>query len=228
MPKSAGDRLLNGIFNLLGVVLLGFVVIGFPLALVATYPFVGMVVVAALGIGYFMHRNELNADSAKAGAAVKALANHHIATLARKRSQLISTDDYGRINRDAWNSEVTKFVREIVKPSLNAGGQRALEKNFQEACVFVDELATLEQSKRINTIAYREDLDPKEFEAFCAAALTQIGWSARTVGQAGDQGADVLAEKGGRRVVIQCKKYSGTVGNFAVQEAHAAKAHYSA
>jgi restriction system protein len=41
----------------------------------------------------------------------------------------------------------------------------------------------------------------------------------------GDQGADVIAEKGGIRVVVQCKWYSQPVGNAAVQEAYAAKAH---
>ena len=38
----------------------------------------------------------------------------------------------------------------------------------------------------------------------------------------GDQGADLIADMGGCRVVIQCKFYSRPVGNKAVQEAHAA------
>ena len=37
-------------------------------------------------------------------------------------------------------------------------------------------------------------------------------------------GADIIAEKDDRRVVIQCKFYNGTVGNKAVQEAYAAAA----
>jgi HJR/Mrr/RecB family endonuclease len=36
---------------------------------------------------------------------------------------------------------------------------------------------------------------------------------------------DVVAEKGGRRIVIQCKLYSQPVGNSAVQEVAAARAH---
>lgn len=47
-----------------------------------------------------------------------------------------------------------------------------------------------------------------------------------------DQGIDVVAERDGTKVVIQCKLYSKPVGNAAVQEAHAgmavAGAHYSA
>jgi restriction endonuclease Mrr len=44
----------------------------------------------------------------------------------------------------------------------------------------------------------------------------------------GDQGADVFAEKGDQRVVIQAKFHRAPVGNKAVQEAHSAKAHYRA
>ena len=40
----------------------------------------------------------------------------------------------------------------------------------------------------------------------------------------GNQGADIIAEKDDRRVVIQCKFYNGAVGNKAVQGAYAAAA----
>jgi restriction system protein len=43
-----------------------------------------------------------------------------------------------------------------------------------------------------------------------------------------DQGIDVLAEKDGVKVVLQCKLYSKPVGNAAVQEAHAGMAVASA
>ena len=42
----------------------------------------------------------------------------------------------------------------------------------------------------------------------------------------GDQGGDVLFSFGGRKFVVQCKRYRETVGNKAVQEAHAAKGFY--
>ena len=44
----------------------------------------------------------------------------------------------------------------------------------------------------------------------------------------GDQGADVIAEKDGTHLVLQCKFYSTPVGNKAVQEAFAAQHHYRA
>src|ERR1700730_11505635 len=48
------------------------------------------------------------------------------------------------------------------------------------------------------------------------------------VGSLRDQGVDVVAEKNGIRLVLQCKLYSRPVGNKAVQEAAAARAHEAA
>ena len=66
-------------------------------------------------------------------------------------------------------------------------------------------------------------MDPIEFERRCAEAMRLAGWTARTTKGSGDQGVDVLAERDGVRVVLQCKRYSNSVGNKAVQEAFAAK-----
>lgn len=43
-----------------------------------------------------------------------------------------------------------------------------------------------------------------------------------------DQGVDVVASRDGIRVVIQCKLYTGPVGNKAVQEVSAGRAHEQA
>jgi restriction system protein len=43
-----------------------------------------------------------------------------------------------------------------------------------------------------------------------------------------DQGVDVVAQKNGRRAVLQCKLYARPVGNKSVQEVAAARAHEQA
>jgi len=68
-------------------------------------------------------------------------------------------------------------------------------------------------------------MSPSAFEHHCADILRQQGWAAQTTRASGDQGIDVLAERAGVRIVIQCKYYSKPVGNAAVQEAFAALAH---
>ena len=54
------------------------------------------------------------------------------------------------------------------------------------------------------------------------------GWKTRLTKRSGDQGIDIVADRGGVTVVIQCKKYSDPVGNGAVQEVHAGKGFLSA
>ncbi|HEY8064714.1 MAG TPA: restriction endonuclease [Methylosinus sp.] len=75
---------------------------------------------------------------------------------------------------------------------------------------------------------YSEAMSPEDYEHFCAALLREARWSARVTRLSGDQGVDVVAEKRGRRIVVQCKKYSKPVGNRAVQEIVAAIAHEAA
>jgi restriction system protein len=82
--------------------------------------------------------------------------------------------------------------------------------------------------ERIAEPQYRDAMTPEEFEHFCAAVLRRRGWSARVTQFSGDQGVDVVAEKRGLRIVVQCKKYSRPVGNRAVQEIVAAIAHENA
>jgi hypothetical protein len=69
-----------------------------------------------------------------------------------------------------------------------------------------------------------DDLDGEGYEVHCAHVLRECGWRTEVLGGSGDQGADVIAERGKTRVVIQCKKYSRSVSNKAVQEVIGGKA----
>jgi HJR/Mrr/RecB family endonuclease len=80
----------------------------------------------------------------------------------------------------------------------------------------------------ISEFKWTDNIDPLEFERRCAEAMQLSGWIAQTTKSTGDQGADVIASKRGITVVLQCKLYSNTVGNKAVQEVFAAKTHLSA
>jgi HJR/Mrr/RecB family endonuclease len=75
----------------------------------------------------------------------------------------------------------------------------------------------------ISEFKWTDNLDPLEFEQRCAEAMQLSGWAACTTRKTGDQGVDVLADKRGTKVVLQCKLYTNTVGNKAVQEVFAAK-----
>ena len=70
-----------------------------------------------------------------------------------------------------------------------------------------------------------------EFEHWCASMLKKnMGFiSAEVTTASNDYGADIKGrDSRGRKWVIQCKRYNGSVDNSAVQEVVAAKAHYHA
>jgi restriction system protein len=67
-------------------------------------------------------------------------------------------------------------------------------------------------------------MDPIAYEHMVADRLRDLGWETRLTKGSGDQGIDVIAELREKRVVIQCKRYSSSIGNAAVQEAYAGKA----
>lgn len=71
-------------------------------------------------------------------------------------------------------------------------------------------------------------LTPEQYEQFCATLLTNNGWNARLTRRTGDFGADIIAEKAGQKLAIQCKQWSKSVGVKAVQEAHKAISYYRA
>lgn len=69
-------------------------------------------------------------------------------------------------------------------------------------------------------------MDGHEYEHACAQYLKRTGFTNVQVTKAsGDQGIDVIATKG-KKYGIQCKYYTGNVGNKAVQEAYAGAKFY--
>lgn len=164
----------------------------------------------------------------KANAAVESNA----ARLARRRAQLVRQDAYGKPVLDKWVEEISYFITEHIKPSLTAQEQSLLKR--ERAGITQTVVERVEQVVRDRPAfdTFSDKMTPVEFEVFCAEQLRQSGWDAHVTRQSRDQGVDVVAEKNGLRIVLQCKLYSAPVGNKAVQEAVAAKAfeqaHYCA
>src|SRR5205823_450062 len=71
---------------------------------------------------------------------------------------------------------------------------------------------------------YRVDaMTGYEFEDFLASLFTTLGYDIESTKRSADQGADLFAQRFGRKVVIQAKNYAESVGNAAVQQVLAAK-----
>lgn len=83
-------------------------------------------------------------------------------------------------------------------------------------------LISIEESKTSqHTIEIADNMAGYEFEKFCCMILENNGYINVTQTKlSGDNGIDVLAEKNGIKYAIQCKCYTGKLGNKAIQEAY--------
>ncbi|WP_457945406.1 restriction endonuclease [Caproiciproducens sp. LBM24188] len=112
---------------------------------------------------------------------------------------------------------------ENVKAAFETIGEKLRKNSFKNR---------LKNSDTITkpTICYTLDdvdmMNGNEFEHFICELYLKMGYSAEVTKQSSDQGIDVIAQKSDKRIGIQAKCYSGTVGNSAVQEAVAGKRFY--
>jgi restriction system protein len=65
-----------------------------------------------------------------------------------------------------------------------------------------------------------------EFEGYVAARLRRAGWQVRFTPAVGDYGVDLVAEKDGQSVAIQCKRHGKSVGVAAVQQVVSGALHH--
>jgi restriction system protein len=147
-------------------------------------------------------------------------------------------DDYGDENWDALPTEMNAVLRKIAKK------EGATERNIQEFLKKdnpwyvgqeypilrkkLDEEFRLRHSRPRPRAREYDSMSGVEFETHIAQALQQKGYTVCGTPATGDQGADLIAKKNGRTVVIQAKRYSAPVGNRAVQEVISAKQFYRA
>jgi HJR/Mrr/RecB family endonuclease len=137
-------------------------------------------------------------------------------------------DDYGDEQWDALDKEIKRVISKI---------QTAEGYRFSNCRRLVDLSKFLAQSfkerhKKKSTEKNRvvdcSRMSGVEFEAYVSRILGQLGFSdIRMTPATNDQGADLLAKKEGRTIVIQTKRYSSPVGNSAVQEVVGALKFYS-
>jgi restriction system protein len=152
----------------------------------------------------------------------------HLDALSRRRAMLIRTDAYGKQFTDKWEAEIRHFIKHHVRPTLSSSLAARLDADVENQAERIGRLVARHVQTKPATKQLEPDTTPEEFEFLCAAALAEAGWNAQATSFSHDQGVDVVAEKEGIRVVLQCKLYSKPVGNGAVQEVAAGKAHQNA
>ncbi|WP_217992464.1 restriction endonuclease [Morganella morganii] len=149
----------------------------------------------------------------------------YLPILARKKKHLVVKDDYGYTDSSKWDSERKLFLKKFSWFPCTTKYYSGLPAEEYDFCLdkIVDDYIAKNPS-----LAWDSNMSPAEYETFCADTLNNNGWDAKTTVATGDQGVDVIAEKGGVKVAIQCKKYSSAVGNKAVQEVAAGMSYWGA
>jgi HJR/Mrr/RecB family endonuclease len=71
-----------------------------------------------------------------------------------------------------------------------------------------------------------DQLSGIEFEEFLAGLFRAQGYMAELTPTSGDYGADLILSKDGERIAVQAKRYMGSVGVQAIQEALSGQAYY--
>lgn len=152
--------------------------------------------------------------------------SRHLPVLARKRNMLVTKDDYGNVIFDKWVREKEYYIGKLnyfprITPYYSG------MDSFDQSLILDSMINDFLQTSDVEFIDV-SDMTPIEYEHYCADILREQGWEARVTQGSGDQGVDVIAEKNGIKIAVQCKKYSSPVGNKAVQEVTAGKGFYGA
>lgn len=149
---------------------------------------------------------------------MKEIVESHKQELLIRRKQTTITKAYGLIDTAKWEKEKEIFLAQVLAPQLRHFDEIDSRINLS---MYLDKVTDDYNNAKLG---YSDDMDPYEYEHFVASELDSLGWKTTVTVASGDQGVDVIAEKYGCRLAIQCKLYQNPVGNDAVQQILAGKA----
>ena len=161
----------------------------------------------------------------RARARFDALVAEHLPALRRKRRQLLRADDYGLVDRSRWEREAGYFLDRVVLGSLAGRDASVISEDRTGFRARLEAALMAQEPEPAAAERFALVRTGQEFELFCARELERTGWRVALTAATGDQGADLIAERGADRLVVQCKLLGRPVGNGAVQEVAAARSH---
>lgn len=156
----------------------------------------------------------------------------HLDTLTTKKRQLCYLDDYGHLVTTAFDREVGYFIDNVIpkdyipanySPEKYINGCVNIEQEYRDAAAALHQNPSPPASD-----SYHKLMSGIDFENMVKAMLAEFGCLVQGTPVTGDQGGDLIASYGGRKVVIQCKRSTSNVGNSAVQQVVAARHYYEA
>lgn len=120
--------------------------------------------------------------------------------------------------------DLGRSIRILSDPEYRSAVNKIIAEKFEA----VTRLLESREVNVVETYGQPEVGSGQDYERFVSRILVNNGWETEITKGSGDQGADIIGIYRNRRFVVQCKFYSGSVGNKAVQEVYAAKSYYRA
>jgi len=144
-----------------------------------------------------------------------------------RQEELARKVDIKRLTRQAIIRHLAECDNEIRKHEAILAGQSASQ--FQEA-VRREELARKKREflNRAKALDSLRDLKPEEFQRLMWEAYRRAGYEVQETSFTKDGGVDGFLVKGSRRLVLQCKRYKGDVGEPFVRDLFGTMIHNSA
>tara|TARA_B100001057_G_C22854001_1_gene952048 strand:+ start:158 stop:889 length:732 start_codon:yes stop_codon:yes gene_type:complete len=178
-----------------------------------------------------------------------AISDDHWVTLYRKRRETLSKDEFGiedEASVEKWEGIMHHYLDNLIIPKMTDKEKMDCDDyissvliksatpylaSTQDAVRWIFRFfmnATLDVNKKdleAQLNGSRPD-DGIAYEHYCVSKFQEAGWNSNITQASSDQGCDLIAEKGGVKLIVQCKRYSNPVGNKAVQEVVGAIKHY--
>ncbi|HEX5430106.1 MAG TPA: restriction endonuclease [Patescibacteria group bacterium] len=149
-------------------------------------------------------------------------------------------DDYGDEHWDVLPKEIETVIRKIAQKERYDEDQFkrwskydwSMPEELKKLSAYLEQRFKREYKTKKSRPITQVDFSPMsgtEFETYLARLLKENGFTDIAGTPAtGDQGADLIAKRNGKTIIIQAKRYDGTVGNKAVQEVASAVQFYGA
>lgn len=118
-----------------------------------------------------------------------------------------------------WQRDVLEFYEKTGDPEL-----RDILLRSGVSKQLIEEIDNRHLA-RIRKLDQLTAMSPKEFEQFVAKLFEKMGYSVAVTKASADEGVDLFLEKSGRRAIVQCKKYKGSVGQSTVRDFYGAMIH---
>ena len=162
---------------------------------------------------------------------IDSIIENNIKIIAAAYRTSVTSNSFGKKNYNKFNAELEEFIEDNSKVLEKA--RAFIEVNYENAEInFVNDslIEVIEEQieELYQNADYTDEIDPFEYEHYCAEEFKKNGWIAEATQGSSDQGVDVKASRDGIDLVAQCKRFAKPVGNKAVQEVVAGIKYYAA